>query len=212
MNDLQDTFVRNVFINCPFDQKFAPILEAISFCVIRFNLIPRLASDVIDGADTRIDKILMLIENSKYSIHDLSRCQATEIGEYSRMNMPFELGIDFGLRRLGSDHQQTKSILILDEKKYRVQVALSDLAGSDIASHNENFEQAVVQVRNWLVNQAKVQKDSPDEILNDYSDYQEWMWEDLRAQKFSDKSIRQLPTPERLAKMSEWFKLGKPVN
>jgi hypothetical protein len=50
----------------------------------------------LDSGRPRIDKIISLIKESKYAIHDLSRLKAREAGEYYRLNMPFELGLDVG--------------------------------------------------------------------------------------------------------------------
>ena len=92
-------FDRCVFVNCPFDEEYDPILQAILFCIVYLDFIPRLAKGRTDSAESRLDKIKSMIEGSKYSIHDLSRCQAREEGEYYRLNMPFELGIDYGCRQ-----------------------------------------------------------------------------------------------------------------
>ena len=143
-------FDHNAFVNCPFDVKYEHILQAILFCLVRFGLKPRIATDRSDAGEARLDKILQLIESSRYSIHDLSRCQASERGEHYRLNMPFELGMDFACRRYGSGLLSTKVILILEEKRYRYQKAISDLAGSDIEAHGGKYETAVRKVRNWL--------------------------------------------------------------
>lgn len=148
-------FANSVFINCPFDEEFEPILQAILFCVVYLGLTPRLASERTDSAENRLEKIQGLIEGAKYSIHDLSRCQATSAGEHYRLNMPFELGIDYACRRYFGEGRQDKKILILEEKPYRYQVALSDLSGCDIEAHTGDFQKAVRKVRNWLVNEAK---------------------------------------------------------
>ena len=92
-------FERAVFINCPFDSEYSPLLEATAFCIIYFGLVPRFANERIEAGENRLDKIADMIKNSMYSIHDLSRCKPQHVDEYFRMNMPFELGIDVGFRR-----------------------------------------------------------------------------------------------------------------
>jgi len=62
----------------------------------------------------------------------LSRCEAQESGELFRMNMPFELGIDYGCRRYS---KKEKKFLILDEKSYRFKEIVSDISDSDIISY-----------------------------------------------------------------------------
>ena len=92
-------FEKNVFINCPFDSEYLKLLRPLLFTVIYVGLHPRIALETADGGQARMKKILGLIRDSKYSIHDLSRMESTQAGELYRMNMPFELGIDFGCRQ-----------------------------------------------------------------------------------------------------------------
>lgn len=61
-------FGRHVFINCPFDPDYAPLLQAILFSVVYLGFLPRIASENSDSAQVRLQKISWLIENSKYSI------------------------------------------------------------------------------------------------------------------------------------------------
>lgn len=77
------SFDRNVFINCPFDDDYAPILQAVLFVTVLLRFKPRLATERNDSGETRLERIRELIEDSKYSIHDLSRCQAQRKDEYS---------------------------------------------------------------------------------------------------------------------------------
>lgn len=123
---------------------------AVLFCVVRFGLKPRIATERSDAGESRISKILDLIQSSRYSIHDLCRCQARDAGEYYRLNMPFELGLDFGCRRYGAGRLTDKVILVLEEERYRYQATISDLAGSDIEAHHGDYQLAVRKVRNWL--------------------------------------------------------------
>ena len=136
-------FSRNVFINCPFDEEYEPILQAILFCLVSLGLRPRIATERSDAGEPRVEKIIQLIRSARYSVHDLSRCQARQRGEHYRLNMPFELGLDFGCRRYGGDPYSEKVILILEEQRYRYQEAISDLAGSDIEAHQGDYNQAV---------------------------------------------------------------------
>ncbi|MEJ1961719.1 MAG: hypothetical protein WDO56_09305 [Gammaproteobacteria bacterium] len=89
-------FERNVFINCPFDEEYRPLLHPLLFSVYALGFQPRIALESLDSGKPRIEKIVTLIKASKYAIHDISRIQATSAGEYFRLNMPFELGIDVG--------------------------------------------------------------------------------------------------------------------
>lgn len=208
-------FENCVFINCPFDEDFAPILQAMMFCVVYFGLTPRLASESNDSGENRLEKIRGLIEGSKYSIHDLSRCQAKYVGEHFRLNMPFELGIDFGCRQYYGGNRDSKRFLILEEKQYRFQAALSDISGSDINAYGDDAQlapqNAVKHVRNWLVSEAGVDPAGTKKVLGKYADFQEWYWERKLEQGASEDEITEYPTSELLAEMFRWMESGQPL-
>ena len=82
-------FERSVFINCPFDEDYAPILQAIAFCVVDMGFYPRLAPENSDHSASRLTRIIELVRGSRFGIHDLSRCKATTADEYYRLNMPW---------------------------------------------------------------------------------------------------------------------------
>jgi len=204
-------FGNSVFINCPFDKEYEPILQAILFCVVSAGLFPRIATEAADAAEVRLLKIQNLILKSRFSIHDLSRIQARSQGEYFRLNMPFELGLDYGCRTFAGEEYASKRMLILETKPYRYQAAISDLAGCDIQSHGDQFQQAVRKVRNWLVSEANLQMPGATGVLNAYTDFQEWYYERQLAAGFSDDDIQDYPTSELLEAMVEWRDLGKPI-
>lgn len=112
-----EKFENCVFINCPFDEEYEPILQAMLFCIVDLGLVPRLAKERNDSGEIRLHKIADLIRDSRYSIHDLSRSQARQKGEYFRLNMPFEYGVDWACRRWYGEGRDTKVFLILDAKK-----------------------------------------------------------------------------------------------
>lgn len=203
-------FEQNVFVNCPFDADYDPILQAILFCLISFGLVPRIATERDDAGETRIEKILGLIRASKYSIHDLSRSQAKVGGEYYRLNMPFELGLDLGCRKFGGGECEAKRTLVLEEQKYRYQASLSDLAGIDIASHGGNWQTAVRKVRNWLVGLGEFPKTPAARVIAEYEDFQEWHYERQLAAGSSEEDIQDYSTPELLDAMFDWVAEGRP--
>ena len=202
-------FNRNAFVNCPFDKQYEPILQAILFCLVRFGLIPRIASERSDAGESRIDKILELIQSSRYSIHDLSRCQAREVGEHYRLNMPFELGMDFGCRHYGRGPLSEKVILILEEDRYRYQATISDLAGSDIEAHGGKYEIAVRKIRNWLAGTGGFEHVGAAQILAEYEDFLEWNYERQLDAGFSEEDIQDYPTAELLQAMFDWSNEGR---
>jgi hypothetical protein len=201
-----------VFINCPFDRDYEPILQAILFCIVYLRFTPRIATESHDSGETRLQKIQRLICDSKYSIHDLSRCEANKKGEYFRLNMPFELGIDYGCRQYFGKDRSSKKFLILEEKPYRYQQVLSDIAGCDIKAHDGSFENAIRQVRNWLVSETRMSAKGAQFIVDKYADFQEWYYEKRIALGFSERDIQDYPTSELLDSMVAWVDLGEPIS
>lgn len=204
-------FGRSVFVNCPFDDEFAPVLQSIAFCVVYLGFFPRLAPENADNAAARLDRIAELIRGSKYGIHDLSRCKSTEADEYARMNMPFELGLDHACRRFGSPPLTNKRILILEHTRYDYQRALSDISGWDIQAHEGDYEKAVRHVRSWLIAQASAPAMGAALIQGKYIAFQEWYWERELAAGSSEDDIREYPTAELIRAMHEWKDAGEPV-
>ena len=51
-----------VFINCPFDDSYRPLLQAIAFAVRSCGYYPRCALEEIDSGEARLDKIFRLID------------------------------------------------------------------------------------------------------------------------------------------------------
>jgi hypothetical protein len=139
-----------VFINAPFDQPHKPLLGAMVFCVVRFGLQPRLASERPEAGENRLDKIVELLMGCKYSIHDLSRGHVTSGGEALRMNIPFEYGLDYGLRCSDNPDLSEKRLLIFEHVRYDLKRALSDTAGHDAFPHEDNHETMIKAVRDFF--------------------------------------------------------------
>lgn len=198
-------FESNVFVNCPFDKDYYSLLRPILFTVMYFKLRPRIALERSDSGEPRISKIIELIRESKFGIHDLSRLKARKAGEFFRLNMPFELGIDVGCRNFGQEGLADKRLLILEAEKYRYQAALSDLSGSDIAVHRNEPEQVVTEVRNWLAEQCRPNAAGPSKVWGAFNDFMAANYDALRERGFSTKDIENLPMPELITCMEDWI-------
>ena len=122
----------SVFVNCPFDRSYRPLLEAIVFAIHDCGFYARSALEVEDAGEGRLDKIMRIVGECRYGVHDISRIELTREG-LPRFNMPFELGLFLGCRRYGSARDRRKQVLVLDSERYRYQRFLSDIAGQDIA-------------------------------------------------------------------------------
>jgi len=64
---------RCVFVNCPFDAAYKPLLDAILFAIHDCGFIARTALEVTGSAETRLDKIIRIIRESRWSLHDIIR-------------------------------------------------------------------------------------------------------------------------------------------
>lgn len=140
---------RGVFINCPFDDAYRPVFDAVVFAVLACEHKVRSALELADSGDLRLDKIYRLISESTHSIHDLSRVEVDDATGLPRFNMPIELGIALGYKKLAARTPPQK-LLILDSQKYRYQKFASDLAGLDIAEHGNRPVNAIARVRDFL--------------------------------------------------------------
>lgn len=204
------SYDKNVFVNCPFDEDFEPVLKAILFCLVRFGLNPRIATERTDSAENRLEKIEELIASSRYAVHDLSRAQSSRAGEFYRLNMPFELGLDYGCRKFGLEHHTRKRILVVSEKPYQYQAALSDIAGSDISVHGNDYQKAIRCVRHWLVSFGEFNNDQAGKVIGEYEDFQEWFLEKRRSEGADTQDLLDTETPELLQGMLMWVEQGRP--
>ena len=141
---------RNVFINCPFDDKYRPLFHAAVFAVVDCGFEPRCALEVDDGSAIRIDKVCELIGECRFGIHDLSRTELDSRSKLPRFNMPLELGLFIGAKRFGGLPHRRKNCLILDTEPYRYQAFISDIAGQDIRAHGGDHRRLITAIRDWL--------------------------------------------------------------
>lgn len=211
MIDEEDMFERSFFVNCPFDKDYAPLLEAALFCIVFFGFTPRLADERLEAGENRLEKIVELIKCCKYSFHDLSRCRASKKGEYMRMNMPFEYGIDVGFRRSDNEQLKSKKFLIFESNAYELKRALSDIAGQDVCSHNQNFETVIKHVREFFQVEVGVNAPGVARLKGHYEDFQGWMVAKKIFEGHSEDEAVNLPTRERLDEMQRWVQLGMPT-
>jgi hypothetical protein len=201
----QPGFEKQVFVNCPFDDEYRPLLRALLFTVLDCGLVPRLASDRADSGEARVEKIRSLIRSCRLSIHDLSRMEPLRSGDLPRFNMSFELGLDLGCRFFGAGAFSTKQCLILEKDRFRYRQALSDISGNDIRAHEGEPETLTMEVRNWL--RVATQKDLPSgsQIWRRYHEFTEYLEERLKASGFTEDEIESLEVPELLQRAREWI-------
>jgi hypothetical protein len=140
----------NVFINCPFDDQYAFLFQALVFTVLDCGFQARCALEVSDSSEVRIAKITRIISECRLGIHDISRTQLDRTNQLPRFNMPLELGIFLGAKAFGDARQKRKRCVVLDETPYRYQAFCSDIAGQDIRSHENDPARLIRAVRHTL--------------------------------------------------------------
>jgi len=195
---------RNVFVNCPFDREYLPLLRPLVFTILDLGFRPRLSLERSDSGEPRIEKIISLIQQSKFGIHDLSRCHARKRGELFRLNMPLELGLDLGCKRFSRGLRRKKKCLILETERYRYQATVSDLSNSDIFAHGDDPEELIRGVRNWLVQEALAHPKSGSAIWGAFLDFMAENFNRLVREGYSKREIELLPINELKDSMRRW--------
>lgn len=207
---MSDTFNSSVFINCPFDERYRILLKPLLFTIQFCHLIPRIASERLDSSEVRIEKIQDIIQECKYSIHDLSRIRSSAPDEYYRLNIGFEIGIDMGCKLYHPDPKyKSKQLLILEAEKFSYQKAISDLSGSDVRCHYENPELLIEEVRAWLASLLEWELPGPNTIWYEYNAFNMDLLAEFTANGFTQKQIDQLNMPEFLRYLQEWITLNR---
>jgi hypothetical protein len=146
---MKEKYSDQIFINCPFDDKYKEIFDSIVFTILDCGFVPRCSKEVYDSSRFRLNSIVEIIRKCKYGIHDISRVEL-EHNNLPRFNMPFELGIFYGAKIFGANNQKSKNCIILEKEKYRYQEFISDISGVDITAHNNEVEKCIISIRNWL--------------------------------------------------------------
>jgi hypothetical protein len=167
--------------------------------------VPRIASERLDSGEPRIDKIVDLIHHSRFSIHDLSRIEASAKEEVYRLNMAFELGVDYGCRSFAEGEARSKRFLILEKERYKYQRALSDLSGSDIKNHNNEPEDIVREVRNWFLETASCRPPSGTVVWEHFNEFMADFYQKREEQGYKDKDLQVMPTQEYVTFAREWL-------
>lgn len=197
-------FERNVFVNCPFDDEYLPMLRAAIFALVECGLNPRIATERDDSGEARLQKIKALIRESRLSIHDVSRMESESAGELARFNMPFELGLDLGCREYGEDQSRRKQCLILDEEPFRYQRAISDLAGYDPKHHRGEPERLVKVLRNWVRGVSQSPLPSGTTIWERYLLFEAAFVETTNAANYRDEDRDEMPVTEYIGFILSW--------
>jgi hypothetical protein len=119
--------LESVFLNIPYDLQFQDLY--ISYVVGLTQLGLGVTATLAHPNQDRLAKIIELIEKCRFSIHDLSRIEASR--GIPRFNMPLELGIAL-YRSTKAEH----TVFVFESKAFRAQRSTSDINKMDPRIHN----------------------------------------------------------------------------
>ncbi len=140
----------DVFINCPFDADYKPIFNAMVYTVVRSGYRARCALETDDAAENRLGKIIKIVGECKYGIHDISRTETGGEPPLPRFNMPLELGLWLGAHHLGRDDQAGKRCIVFDSEPYRYLRFISDIGGQDIHAHGCDIPKLIAELAHLI--------------------------------------------------------------
>lgn len=198
---------KSVFINCPFDKSYYPLLHSMLFTIVSLGYYPRISSESSDASSIRLVKIMELVSQSRISIHDLSKIKSSSKRDYFRMNMPFEFGLDFGCKKYTNDNElKNKKFIVLGGKHYEYMKAISDISGIDIQYHNNEQEKLVSVIRNWFVtNEDFFNLPSPNKIWMRLMDFNTEYNLYLSQEGYKEEDIYEIPVNERISAMNRFI-------
>ena len=142
----------SVFLNIPYDSGFENLFLAYIAGISAFGFTPRATLEIPFG-ERRLDRILLLIRESRYSVHDLSRVQVDRKAPRTpRFNMPFELGLTVALQKSSyPDH----SWIVCETVPHRLKKSLSDLDGTDAYIHGGTVAGVFRELGNAFVGSSR---------------------------------------------------------
>ncbi len=159
----------SVFINCPFDEEFAPLFDAIVFASTCCGFLPRSALESGTVAESRLERIARAVFSSKYSIHDLSRCRGEGDENLARFTCRWNSASPWG----GAWQLRAKRTGTIGEG-HQYSRFLSDLAGYDPKKHNGTVEGLIPMVIAWLATRPEaIAVPTPRRVITALATFQE---------------------------------------
>lgn len=190
---VEGTSTPRVFINCPFDQEYEPLFDALVFVAVAYNFMPTTSYADDDISATRIDRLRRQLEEAPFSVHDLSRCTGEGEFNVARMNMPFELGMAIMRQHLGesvaglSSHQWAAFV----PTGHLADQFISDLAGYDLFEYGgkEDIDGLIARAAQFFYLKSPVDL-KPDQISDKFNEFE------AAAQSEREKWAGKLPWSE----------------
>jgi hypothetical protein len=158
----------SVFVNCPFDAAYKPLIDAIILSTVACGFVPRTATDTGDVARPRMDRIERAMKECSYSIHDLSRCTGTGDWNLARFNMPLELGMAMSMAH---------DWLVLVPVGHDYAAFVSDLAGYDLKPHDQTHPAVIRAIMSWLSTRKNNYTVTPNVVIDAFDLFEEHITE-----------------------------------
>lgn len=162
----------SVFVNCPYDPEYKPLMDAILLSAVACGFVPRTANDSGDVARHRMDRIVQTMTECAYSIHDLSRCTGGGDWNHARFNMPLELGMAMSM-----EHDW----LVLFPAEHNYAVFVSDLAGYDLKPHDHSPPAVIRAIMSWLSTRRNKYTVTPDVVIGAFDRFED-LFTELKVQ------------------------------
>lgn len=135
--------IESVFLNIPYDNAFEELYLAYIVGLTQLGL--RVNATLAVPNQGRLDTIIQLIEESDFSIHDLSRIEASH--GVPRFNMPVELGLALYRSHITKGKHR---VFIFESNPYPTQRSTSDVNGIDPQIHHGTPKGLMGGLRNIL--------------------------------------------------------------
>ena len=133
--------IESVFLNIPYDKQFEDLYLAYIVGLTQLGL--RVNATLAVPNQGRLESIIQLIEESDFSIHDLSRIELSE--GIPRFNMPVELGLALYRSHIAKGRHR---VFVFETKSYRAQRSTSDINGIDPQIHGRTPKGVMAGLRN----------------------------------------------------------------
>jgi hypothetical protein len=133
--------IDSVFLNIPYDVAFEGLYLAYIVGLTLLGL--RVNATLAVPNQGRLETIINLIEHSDFSIHDLSRIEASR--GVPRFNMPVELGLALYRSHVANG---THGVFIFESRRYRAQRSTSDVNSIDPQIHGGTPKGLMAGLRN----------------------------------------------------------------
>ncbi len=133
--------IKSVFLNIPYDAAFEDLYLAYIVGLTQLGL--RVNATLAVPNQDRLQTIIRLIEASGFSIHDLSRIEASH--GVPRFNMPVELGLALYRSHVTKGKHR---VFVFESKPYRAQRSTSDVNAIDPHIHHGTPKGLMGSLRN----------------------------------------------------------------